>query len=109
MNLGPFDEQVLQCRKKEWGTLRDFTTPVLQQNTGKIEGGHFEKKNPESLAMPKKSETEDPWASSGIVIYAENIIRFCSWGQRVQICVFLKVCRTFGVELFWSFQVYRKK
>ena len=34
---------------------------------------------------------------------------FSSLGQRVQFGVFLKFCRTFGVELFWSLQVYRKK
>ena len=33
---------------------------------------------------------------------------FSSLGQRVQFGVFLKFCITFGVELFWSLQVYRK-
>ena len=28
--------------------------------------------------------------------------------ERVQFGVFLKFCITFGVELFWSLQVYRK-
>ena len=35
--------------------------------------------------------------------------QFSSLGQRVQFGVSLKFCRTFGVELFWSLQVYRKK
>ena len=30
-------------------------------------------------------------------------------GQRVQFGVFLEFCRTFGVELFRSLQVYRKQ
>ena len=34
---------------------------------------------------------------------------FSSLGQRVQFGVFLKFCIIFGVELFWSLQVYRKK
>ena len=34
---------------------------------------------------------------------------FSSQGQRVQfVDVFLRFCRSFGVELFWSLQVYRK-
>ena len=32
----------------------------------------------------------------------------CSLDQQVQFGGFLKFCRTFGVELFWSLQVYRK-
>ena len=34
---------------------------------------------------------------------------FSCLGKRVQSGVFSKLCRTFGVELFWSLQVYRKK
>ena len=34
---------------------------------------------------------------------------FSSLGQRVQFGGFVKFCRSFGVELFWSLQVYRKK
>ena len=54
--------------------------------------------------MPKKNENEDPLFSSGMLRGKP----FSSSGQRVQFGVFLKFCRTFGVELYWSLQVYRK-
>ena len=34
---------------------------------------------------------------------------FSSLGQRVQFGSFLNFCRTFGVELFWSLQVYLRE
>ena len=37
-----------------------------------------------------------------------KLLWFSSLGQRVQFGVFLEFCKTFGVELFWSLQVYQK-
>ena len=45
--------------------------------------------------MPKKISGKPFW--------------FSSLGQQVQFGGFLKFCRTFGVELFCSLRVYRKK
>ena len=64
--------------------------------------------NAERGTMSRYSEKNwkgDPLDSSGIVCYAGNLLGSAPW---VQFDVFLKFCRTFGVELFWSLQVYRK-
>ena len=54
-----FRNKISQCRKKlKGGTLWNFPTSILSQNSKKIEGGPFgEKKFPEKgLAVPKKME-----------------------------------------------------
>ena len=99
------------AEKTERGTLWDFPTSILSQNSKKNEGGHwgkifFRKK---SLTMPKKTERGDPVVSPGIVCYAgkqEKPFWFSSLGQMVQFGAII-FCRTF-VELFWSVQVVLK-
>ena len=56
--------------------------------------------------MPKKRK-RGPLVSSGIVFTRETFL--VQLGRRVQFGGFLKFCRAFAVELFWSLQVYRKK
>ena len=66
-------KKVSQRRKTlKGGTLWDFSIPSLSQNPKKIEGENFFPKK--SLAMPKKTEREDPLVSSGIVCYAGNFL-----------------------------------
>ena len=56
----------------------------------------------------KKTERETLW-SRPVLYLRGKPFWLISLGQRVQFGGFLKFCRTFGVELFWSLQVYRKK
>ena len=69
-----------------------------------VNWGPFYEKNLKSHNA-KKTEGGTLWSRPGIVCYAET---FSSLGQRVQFDVFSKFCRTSGVELFRSLQVYRK-
>ena len=99
-------------KKTERGTLWDFPTSILSQNSKKSEGGtlwgiFFPEKN---LTMPKKTERGDPLVSLGMVCYAgkqEKPFWFSSLGQMVQFGAII-FCRTF-VELFSSVQVVFKK
>ena len=57
-------------KKTERGTLWDFSTSILSQNSKKIEGGPFgEKFYEKCLAVPKKIEKGDPLVSPGMVCY----------------------------------------
>ena len=53
-----------QCRKKtERGTVRDFPTSILTQNSMKLKAGPFEEKiSKKSLAVPKKIERGTLWS-----------------------------------------------
>ena len=108
-----FSEQNFTVLKKtERGTIWDFPTSILSQNSKKIEGGPFEEKNfrKKSLAVPKKIRRGDPLVSPGMVCYAgkqEKPFWFSSLYQIVQFGAIL-FCRTF-VELFWSVRVDWKK
>ena len=105
-------KKVSQCQKTGRGTLRDFSTSILSYISEKIERvtlweNFFLKK---SLVMPKKTERGDPLVSSGFVCYEENLFGSVPWANGYNLPVFLKLCRTFGVQLlFLSLQVYRKK
>ena len=70
-------------------------------------GTPLRKKIEKSLTMPKKLKG----GTFGLVRYCMlrgKSFWFSSLGQLVQFSVFLNICRIFGVELFWSLQVYRK-
>ena len=57
--------------KLKGGTLWDFPTSILSQNSKKIEGGTlWGKKSGKSLAVPKKIGRGDPLVSPGMVWYA---------------------------------------
>ena len=96
-------------KKLKGGTLWDFSTSILSQNSKKIEGDPLgEKFSPKKVAMAKKAKRE-PF---GVVRYCMLLGKpfwFSSLGQLVEFGVFLEFCRTFGVELFWLLQMYRKK
>ena len=57
--------------------------------------------------MPKKTERGTLWSRPVLYLRGKHFW-FSSWGQQVRFGGFLKLCRTFGVELFWSLQVYQK-
>ena len=89
------------------GCFNIHSVAKRQKNEGGTLWGKFFPEK--SLAMPKETERV---SSFGLVRYC--MLRgkpfwFSFLGQRVQFGGFLKFCRTFGVELFWSLQVYRKK
>ena len=58
-------------KKTERGTLWDFPTSILSQNSKKIEGGPFEeKKFPEKSRSAEKNWKGNPLVSPGMVCYA---------------------------------------
>ena len=101
---GPFGEKtnfrkkVSQCRKTERGTLWDFPTSILSQNSKKLKGDPLRKKffGNKSLAVPK-IERGDPLVSLGMVCYAgkqKKHFWFSSLGQIMQFGAII-FCRTF--------------
>ena len=104
----PWRAKVSQCRKKlKGGTLWDFPTSILSQNSKKIEGGPFAGKNsPESLAVPKKIARGDPLVSPGMVWYAgkqEKPFWFSSLDQIVQFgaIIFCRTFKTYFCQFVW--------
>ena len=99
-------------KKLEGGSLWDFPTSILSQNSKKIEGGPFEEK---SFPEKKFRSAEKNWkgnllVSPGMVCYAgkqEKPFWFSSLDQMVQFGAII-FCRTF-VDLFWSVRVDFKK
>ena len=71
-----FLEKISQCRKTkkktERGTLWDFPTSILSQNSKKLKRDPLGKNcfPKKSLAVPKKIERGDPLVSPGMVCYA---------------------------------------
>ena len=61
-------------KKLKGGTLWDFPTSILTQNSKKLKGDHLGKKffPKKNLAVPKKIE-RDPLVSPGMVCYAEKL------------------------------------
>ena len=95
-----FRKKISQCRKTERGTIWDFPTSILSQNSKKIEGGtlweFFSRKK--SLAVPKKIERGDPLVPPGMVCYAgkqKKPFWFSSLDQIVQFGAII-FCRTFN-------------
>ena len=83
-----FSKKKSQCRKLKGGTLWDFPTSILTQNSKEIEGGtRWGFFFPKSLAVPKKIERGDHLVSPGMVCYVEKQEKpfwFSSLGQMVQ-------------------------
>ena len=107
-----FSGKNLNAKKNNGGTLWDFPTPILTQNSKKIEEGTLWGKNfPEkSLTVPKKIERGDPLVSPGMVCYAEKQEKpfwFSSLGQMVQFGAII-FCRTFK-NYFGQFVWIEKK
>ena len=111
-NKNYFRKKISQCRKNtEKGTLWDFPTSSLSQNSKKIEGGPFgEKCSGKSLAVPKKNGRGDPLVSPGMVWYAgkqEKLFWSSSLDQIVQFGAII-FCRTFK-NYFGQFVWIEKK
>ena len=107
-----FQEKISQCRKKlKGGTLWNFSTSILSQNSKKMKGDplgkfFFRKK----VSQCRKNERGESLVSPGMVCYAEKQEKpfwFSSLDQIVHFDAII-FCRTF-VELFWSVRVDRKK
>ena len=95
------------AKKTEMGTLRDFSTSILSQNSKKLkEDSLGENCFRKSLAMPKKLK-RGPFSLDRYCMLRGKPFWFSSLGQQVQLGVFQNV--ELSVELFWSLQVYRKK
>ena len=118
MKGGPFGEKKIlekkshNAEKLKGGTLWDFPTSILTQNSKKIEGGPFGEKifRNKSLAVPKKIESGDPLVSPGMVCYEEKQEEpfwFSSLGQMVQFGAII-FCRTFK-NYFGQFVWVEKK
>ena len=97
----------------EGGTLWDFPTSILSQNSKKVEGGDPLKKKKfreKSLAVPKKIGRGDPLVSPGMVWYAgkqEKPFWFSSLDQIVHFGPII-FCRTFK-NYFGQFVWIEKK
>ena len=109
-----FSEKNLSAEKKlKGGTLWDFPTSILSQNSKKIEGGtlwgkiFFRKK---SLTVPKKIEWGDPLVSSGMVCYVGKQKKPFWFSSLDQIVLFGAIifCRTFK-NYFGQFVWIEKK
>ena len=104
-------KKVSQCRKNlKGGPFGIFQHPFCRKTPKKWKGALWGKTFVQkSLAMPKKNWKGGPFGLVRYPMLRGKPFWFSSLGQRVQFGVFLKFCRTFGVKLFWSLQVYRKK
>ena len=76
MKIFYFRKKISQCRKKlKGGTLWNFPTSILSQNSKKLKGGPFgdkKKFRKKSCTVPKKTQRGDPIVSSGFVSYDKN-------------------------------------
>ena len=96
-------------KKLKGGTLWDFPTSILSQNSKKMKGGPFQEKKSfpvKSLTVPEKSGRGDLWSRRVWYVTRENRKKpfwFSSLDQIVQFGAII-FCRTF-VELFWSVRV----
>ena len=76
MKIFYFRKKISQCRKKlKGGTLWNFPTSILSQNSKKLKGGPFRDKKKfrkKSRTVPKKTQRGDPIVSSGFVSYDKN-------------------------------------
>ena len=108
--LKNLEKSLTRPKKLKGETLWDFSTSILSQNCEKkLKGDPLgEKISRKSLAMPKKNWNWGPFGPVRYCTYAGNLFGSVPWAKRVQFGGFLKFCITFGVELFWSLQVYRK-
>ena len=87
-------------KKLKGGTLWDFSTSILSQNSKKKKRGPFgEKISEKGLAIPKKNWK--PLISSGFVCYAGSV----PWAYNGN----LKFCRTFGRTILVTSSVSKKK
>ena len=97
-SASPWRAKVLQCRKTQRGTLWDFSTSILTQNSKKIEGGPFGEKifRKKNLTVPEKNERGTLWSRPVwyVTRNTEKPFWFSSLGQIVQFSAII-FCRTF--------------
>ena len=92
------------------GPFGIFQHPFCRKTSYNLKGGPFgEFFSRKKSRNAKKTERGGPFGLIRYCMLPGKPFWFSSLGQRVQFGGFVKFCRTFGVELFWSFQVYRKK
>ena len=104
-------------KKLEGGTLWDFPTSILSQNSKKVEGGDPLKKKKfreKSLAVPKKIGRGDPLVSPGMVWYAgkqEKPFWFSSLDQIVHFgpIIFCRTFKNYFGQFVWIEKKKKKK
>ena len=104
-----FEKKSHNAEKTERGTLWDFSTYILSQNSKKWRGtlgGKLSRKK--SLAMPKKIERR-PLLSSGIVCYAGTFFGSLPWANRGNLKFFIIFGRTILVTSGVSKKKHRVK
>ena len=100
-----FEKSLTMSKKLKRGTLQDFSTSILPQNSKKIEGDTLEKFFSEKKSRnAKKTERGDLLVSSGILCYAGNLFGSVLWVNRDN----LKFCRTFGRTILVTSGVSKK-
>ena len=75
MKIFYFRKKISQCRKKlKGGTIWNFPTSILSQNSKKLKGTLWRQKKfrKKSRTVPKKTQRGDPIVSSGFVSYDKN-------------------------------------
>ena len=76
MKIFYFRKKISQCRKKlKGGTLWNFPTSILSQNSKKLKGGPFGDKRKfrkKKSHSAEKTQRGDPIVSSGFVSYDKN-------------------------------------
>ena len=102
-----FLKSLTMPKKTERGTLWDFLTSILLQNSKKLKGAFrgeksfFEKKS-------HSAEKMDPLVSYGMVCYAGNLFGSVPWANRYILASSENFVELL-VKLFWSVQVVLKK
>ena len=96
--IGSFYDKKLK-KKLKGGTLWDFSTSILSQNSKKMKRGIlWEKISWKKVSQCWANWKGDPFVSSGNVCYEENLFG-----------VFQTFEELLGEEPIWLFQIYRKK
>ena len=86
-----------------------FSNIILSQNSKKMKGDPLRKKLSRKVSQCRKQLKGGTLWCRPVLYVTRGTVSFSSLGQRVKFGVSLKFCRTFfGVELFWSLQVYQK-
>ena len=91
------------------GTLWDFPTSILSQNSKKMKGDPLVEKNEKSRTMPKNKLKGGPFGLIRYCMLRGKPFWFSSFGQQVQFGVFSEFCRTFGRTILATSGVSKKK
>ena len=69
-------------KNTERGTLWNFSTTILSQNSKNIEGGPLGIFSEKKSRNAEKTEKGDALISSGIVCYGKNLFGSLSWAHK---------------------------